>query len=72
MSEVDAFKRTLKELSSLGINPVTIPQWLGIKHISNLLNGFYKQLELEESIAFLEQLRRDDPKTFRQIMRGQF
>ena len=35
--EEEAFSRTLKELSSLGINPVTIPQAWGIKQIPNLL-----------------------------------
>ena len=36
----DSFTRTLKELSDLGINPVTIPQAWGIKQIPNLLVAY--------------------------------
>ena len=38
--EVEAFTRTLNELSVIGINPVTIPQVWGIKQITNLLVGY--------------------------------
>lgn len=34
------FKHTLKDLNSLGINPITIPKEWGIKEIPNLLNEY--------------------------------
>lgn len=37
-SDLDAFKRTLKDLADIGINPVTIPREWGISHIPNLLH----------------------------------
>lgn len=46
--ELDAFKRTLKELSSFNINPVTIPKEWGIKHIPNLLRCYFNKM-LEEA-----------------------
>lgn len=42
--ELDAFKRTLKELAVLNINPVTIPREWHIDHIPNLLRSYLKQL----------------------------
>jgi len=39
--DLAAFKRTLKELSDLGINPVTIPKAWGIGRIWNLLDAYY-------------------------------
>ena len=40
-SDLDAFKRTLTDLSALHINPVTIPKEWGVKQIPNLLNAYY-------------------------------
>ena len=34
------FKRTVKDLADIGINPVTIPREWGFKHIPNLLHTF--------------------------------
>ena len=51
-TELDSLKNTLKELSNLGINPVTIPQKYGIKHIPNLLETFYQRSLLEQSNLF--------------------
>lgn len=39
-SDLAAFKRTLKDLSDIGINPVTIPRDWGIKHIPNLMHTY--------------------------------
>lgn len=39
-SDLDAFKRTLKDLIGIGINPVTIPREWDITHIPNLLHTF--------------------------------
>lgn len=47
--ELKVFKRTLIELSDLGINPVTIPREWGIRHIPNLLRAFFDRLCLEYS-----------------------
>lgn len=41
------FKKTLKELSDLGINPVTIPREWGIRHVPNLLRIYFDRLCLE-------------------------
>lgn len=46
--ELDAFKRTLKELSRFNINPVTIPKEWGIKHIPNLLRCYFDKM-IEEA-----------------------
>ncbi len=43
-----AFKRTLKDLSNLGINPVTIPKEWGIGHIWNLLDAYYSKRSYEK------------------------
>ena len=48
-NDLKAFKRTLSDLSSLGINPVTIPKDWGIKHIPNLLNTYLDKLGMEEN-----------------------
>lgn len=39
-SDLAAFKRTVKDLADIGINPVTIPKEWGIKRIPNLLHTF--------------------------------
>lgn len=70
--DVESFSRTLKELSNLGINQVTIPQKWGIKHIPNLLEAFHQHSLLEQSGLSLEQIKKDDPKTFKQLMRGKY
>ena len=46
--KLEAFKRTLNELSSFNINPVTIPKEWGIKHIPNLLRSYFDRL-IEEA-----------------------
>lgn len=46
-AELTAFKRTLKELSSMGINPVTIPKEWGIKHIPNLLYVYFDKVQAD-------------------------
>lgn len=45
--DLEVFKRTLKELSSLNINPVTIPKEWGIKHIPNLLYTYHDKIQQE-------------------------
>jgi len=45
--DLDTFNHTLKELSNLGINPVTIPQEWGIDRIWNLLDTYYSKIALE-------------------------
>lgn len=55
--ELDAFKRTLKDLSNLNINPVTIPKWWGIKHIPNLLYTYHDKVQQEESKKEMEEFK---------------
>ena len=45
--DLKAFKRTLNDLSNLGINPVTIPKNWGIKHIPNLLYAYFDKVSNE-------------------------
>lgn len=46
--QLDAFKRTLNELSTLNINPITIPKRWGICHIPNLLYTYYNKAKMAE------------------------
>lgn len=46
--ELEAFKRTLNDLSSLNINPVTIPKRWNICHIPNLLYTYYNKAMADE------------------------
>jgi hypothetical protein len=46
-NDLVGFKKTLKEISNLGINPVTIPKEWGVQHIPNLLSA-YKQKSMDE------------------------
>ncbi len=45
--ELEIFKKTLKDLSSLGINPVTIPKEWGVKHLPNLLRTYLDMRDKE-------------------------
>lgn len=45
--ELKAFKRAIKDLSSININPVTIPKEWGIRHIPNLLYAYYDKVQQE-------------------------
>lgn len=56
-SDLADFKRTLKELSSLNINPVTIPKDWAIKHIPNLLYAYYDKVQQEENEKQMEAFR---------------
>ena len=47
-AEIDAFKRTLQDLSIRGINPVTIPADWGVTQIQNLLDAYFIQKKQEE------------------------
>lgn len=55
--ELDAFKRTLKDLTSLNINPVTIPREWGIKHIPNLLYTYFDKLQEEKNLKEIKEFR---------------
>lgn len=57
--DLEAFKRTLKELSALNINPVTIPKEWGIKHIPNLLYTYYDKVQRENLDKEVEKLQSD-------------
>lgn len=43
------FRRSLRELAAIRINPVTIPEKYGINHIPNLLDAYYNKLAEERN-----------------------
>lgn len=45
--DLKTFKRTLNDLSNLGINPVAIPKNWGIKYIPNLLYAYFDKVSEE-------------------------
>ena len=58
--DLKAFKRTLNDLSYLGINPVTIPRDWGIKHIPNLLYAYYDKQNDEKNKKEMEEFLYED------------
>jgi hypothetical protein len=46
--EYDEFKRGMRVLEAIGINPVMIPREWGIKHISNLFNAYFFIFSVEK------------------------
>lgn len=42
--DLDDFKRSLKDLDEILVNPVTIPRGWGIKHVPNLLRVYYDSI----------------------------
>lgn len=63
-SDLDAFKRTLNDLSSLRINPVTIPREWGIKHIPNLLYAYFDKVTEEKQKADIEKFQMECLKEY--------
>lgn len=57
--DLKGFKKTLKELSALNINPVTIPKEKGIKHIPNLLNAYYDKVQEEKNKKEMEKFHQE-------------
>ncbi len=58
--ELEEFRRTLRELAEIGINPVTIPREWGIKHIPNLLNAYYNKIADEQLKEISDKRALDD------------
>lgn len=56
--DLDDFKRSLKDLDDILVNPVTIPRRWGIKHIPNLLRAYYDSIYEEQLIPRQEYLAR--------------
>jgi len=54
-AELEEFRRSLRELAGLRINPVTIPDEWGIDCISNLLDSYYNKAEAERNERFWDQ-----------------
>lgn len=52
------FRRSLRELAGIGINPVTIPKEWHIERIPNLLNAYYGKLAEERAKKQEEQMKR--------------
>ncbi len=46
--ELEEFRRSLRDLANLGINPVTIPEEWDITYIPNLLDAYYNKLAKEQ------------------------
>lgn len=57
--EPSAFKRTLKDLTCLNNNPVTIPREWGIKHIPNLLYAYFDKVNEEENLIAIKRFREE-------------
>lgn len=62
--DLKAFKQTLKELSAMGINPVTIPKEWGIKHIPNLLYAYCDKVQEEKDRKETEEFQRNCLKEY--------
>jgi len=45
--DLEVFKRSIKDLELIGVNPVTIPREWNVEHISNLLDAYYNKIEGE-------------------------
>lgn len=56
-SELDAFKRTLGDLTALRISPVTIPKDRGIQKIPNLLDAYFDKIQDEKLKKEMEEFR---------------
>jgi len=56
--ELAEYKRSLKDLDHLGVNPVTIPREWGIAHIPNLLNAYYDKRSEEQEAEFQQKASR--------------
>ncbi|MCH5250557.1 MAG: hypothetical protein J1E98_11515 [Lachnospiraceae bacterium] len=63
-SDLDAFKRTLKDLAALNINPVTIPREWGIRHIPNLLYAYYDKQSDEKNEKEVEEFLYENFKQY--------
>jgi len=55
--ELEDFRRSIRELERLNINPVIIPEDWGIKKIPNLLTNFYRLKEEERQKKEMEVLK---------------
>ena len=58
--DLETFKRTLCELSYLGVNPVTIPKEWNIKYIPNLLYTFFDKRAAEDRRKKEQESLRDE------------
>lgn len=56
--DLDDFKRSIKDLNEIGVNPVTIPKSWNIKHIPNLFKTFEENIYEEELISQKEYIAR--------------
>lgn len=62
--ELESFKRSLKDLDTLRINPVTIPREWNVEFIPNLLNAYYNMLAVEHEKELVEQCSREILKDY--------
>ena len=59
--ELNDFKRSLRDLDDICVNPVTVPREWGIEHIPNPLRAYY-------NVAFEEQFLFDNEYRFNQLL----
>ena len=52
--ELEEFRMSIRDLTGMGINPVTIPKTYDIEHIPNLLDNYFR-LRAEEEDKILEE-----------------
>lgn len=55
--ELEEFRMSIRDLTGMGINPVTIPKTYGIEHIPNLLDNYFR-LRAEEEDKIQEERER--------------
>ena len=58
----DDFRRSLRDLDAIRINPVTIPEEYGIKYLPNLLDTYYNKVREEKNAALKEEWRLNNLK----------
>lgn len=49
--KLDEFKRSIKDLGEIGVNPVTLPQGLTVKFLPNLMKAYLSELEKQNQIG---------------------
>jgi hypothetical protein len=57
--KLETFKRSLKDLNKMRINPVTIPKEWGIRHIPNLLSAYHNKISEERNKERVTQFHRE-------------
>jgi len=67
--DLEEFRRSLRDLASINVNPVTIPREWGIKRIPNLLGAYYEKLSQEQNKERDEQFWKEMLEDYRKKKR---